>query len=257
VNAGDPPAADEVDKSGDDPDDASRGDEDTEDSDEAADDGAGGDVDEFCDFLVEMDAQGDLDFEDDPDEVAAVMAEMRRLAPREIRDEIDVMLDILVQMAEMDEDDPDAFGEIMALMFDPEVIAAGETLEEFGVEECGLEPEDDDETDFGFDDSDVNVDEDDEDARDPASIDAMQDYVDDAYSQESWADKLSSWVRIGSDISVGPIAEELSEDEAFAACDALLEYLTSIDSDAQLTISDSEGNPLVMRGRGDPACTHA
>ena len=40
-------------------------------------------------------------------------------------------------------DDDDAFGEVFELILDPDFVAASERLEQFGVDECGLEPADD------------------------------------------------------------------------------------------------------------------
>jgi hypothetical protein len=242
-------------------------DSDDDDADDADDDdsdeGGGGSVEEFCEFLRESE-DSEIDINEDPEAAAEAMETMRELAPEEIREDIEVLLDVMEQLAELDEDDPDAMGAVFGLFFQPDVMAAAENLEDFGVDECGLEPTENDFTDPDFggetvttDGFDFDFDEGDDDTDDPFSIDAMQAYLDDEYGDEPWIDKIASWSIFGDEVEVAPFGEELTEDEAFAICDALLEYLESIDSDAQLTVTDEDGEGIVMRGRDDPACTHA
>jgi hypothetical protein len=45
-------------------------------------------------------------------------------------------------MGDIDENDPDAVGELMGLLMDPEVMEASTVLEEFGTEQCGFSSED-------------------------------------------------------------------------------------------------------------------
>ncbi len=43
-------------------------------------------------------------------------------------------------MSQIDENDPDAFGELMSMMFDPEVAAAGETFDAYSTDVCKIPP---------------------------------------------------------------------------------------------------------------------
>ena len=97
---------------------------------------------EFCaelEALEEADANGEGSDELD----AEALAQLRDLADRAPNEDIEAALTTLGDIAEdmegFDEDDPDAFGEVMALMFDPEVISAGETLDTYLTETCGFE----------------------------------------------------------------------------------------------------------------------
>jgi hypothetical protein len=105
------------------------------------DDGGGGggqamSTEEFCELLRESEA--------DPSDDASFEAldELVAAAPPEIRDDLELVRDRLQQLEGLDEDDPAAFEAVMELMGDPEFVAASERLEEFGVEECGMEPSD-------------------------------------------------------------------------------------------------------------------
>lgn len=230
---------------------------------------ASGDVEAFCDLLREAE-DDDTDFGEDTEAVLAEIAEMRALAPEELRDDIDVLAGVFEEFAEFDEDDPEAFGAIFGLFLRPDVLAATERLEEFGVETCGLEPSDssddfdfdedfdvDEDFDFDFDfDEDSDADSDDVE-EDGLTLDTLQDEVEDRHGDESWAGKLSSWFMVNADVTVGPFGEDLTEDEAFAACDAISEIVLEFESNSEITVADRDGDAVVMRGRGDPACTHA
>lgn len=74
------------------------------------------------------------------------LAELDRViaaAPAELRGDLGVLRDVFQQMDGVDEDDPEAFGQVMSVMFDPEVTGAIERIEAWGVENCGFEPSDD------------------------------------------------------------------------------------------------------------------
>ncbi len=221
--------------------------------------GEGGDAQAFCDFMAE---QEDLDINEDPEEVAAAMEEMRRLAPDEIRDDVEELLRVMEKFADIDEDDPEAFGEIMALVMDPRFVAVGERLDEFGVEECGLEEGelmgDDGDGEFtpitsGEGDDDGNVDLDEHEGG--MSIDVLQEHIDEGYGDEEWADKLSSWSILGAtEVQVGSLGRELTVPEAMAACEALAEKVFELEPEATLEIVDTENEAVARRGPDDDSC---
>jgi hypothetical protein len=80
------------------------------------DDGDGDNVDAYCDFSAELDEQDGAPSDEQLDQVAD-------LAPDEISDQIDVVVEILK------EEGPEGFG-------DPEVMAAFEEIEDFEAENC-------------------------------------------------------------------------------------------------------------------------
>jgi hypothetical protein len=107
-------------------------------------------TEEFCEWLEELEDDSQESSDDiDLDLIDEVVAN----APAELRDDLQVLRDKLAEIdaLDIDEDDPEAFGIVMGIMFDPELMAAMDRIETYGVEECGMEPSDDDFGDFDFD----------------------------------------------------------------------------------------------------------
>jgi hypothetical protein len=102
----------------------------------SGDGGGGDDVEAFCDQVIAVDEMEDPSSEEALDALNQLVDD----APSEIKDDLEVLLPILEDLEGLDEDDPEAFGEVLALMENEEFIEASENLEAFGVEECGLEP---------------------------------------------------------------------------------------------------------------------
>jgi hypothetical protein len=102
---------------------------------------AGGSAEEFCAEIERLEAMPDSD---DITATLRAFTELRDTAPNgEIRDALDTLSGIVESLAGFDENDPEAFGAVFALLMDPEVIEAGELLEKFGEEECGIAPSED------------------------------------------------------------------------------------------------------------------
>ena len=93
-------------------------------------------IEEFCNKIEALEAAGD------PDDMASAIAAISGLvesAPSpDVREALETLVPVITKMADIDEDDPDAIGELMGLMMDPDVIEAGAVLETFGAEECGF-----------------------------------------------------------------------------------------------------------------------
>jgi hypothetical protein len=132
---------------------------DGDDSGDSGDDngeGASADIETYCDRVFEIETLGepDVDFEADPAEVAeqlkAFAAEnmvplaeaIDEVAPDEIREEIDVQVAAVQDLAETG--DPEAFEN------DPEVQEAQEVTHAFDVENCGWTPIEVTAIDYGF-----------------------------------------------------------------------------------------------------------
>jgi len=100
---------------------------------------------EFCAKLIEIEASNALNLEDnDPEmlkEMLIVFSDLAKSAPTdELKKAFETMGPLLEKMSQIDENDPDAFGEVMAMMFDPEVAAAGETLDAYSTDVCKIPP---------------------------------------------------------------------------------------------------------------------
>jgi len=96
----------------------------------------------FCAKLSSLD---DLDpLSDDMSKLTEIVEELADVAPSaELRDAVLTLTPMMTVLAELDENDPAAMSEMMEILTDPDVVAAGESIEEFGVETCGLEPSED------------------------------------------------------------------------------------------------------------------
>lgn len=113
--------------------------------------GAGGSDGAFCAKLRELEAMPESD---DPAEALKQLAELAKVAPNdEVREAMAALQPIVEKITSLDTDNEDAFGELMALFFDPDVIKAGEVLDKYSVDVCGLEPSDSSTEDSGDDTS--------------------------------------------------------------------------------------------------------
>ncbi len=132
---------------------------------------AGGeDVDAFCEEYAQAQADGAAETEED---TAVIMADLERvgdLAPAEIRDDVDVLIDTFAEFMEIEAatetGEADEIGAAFELFSDPAFVAAGENVEQFAEDECGIEPLSDGDS---SDDMDLDVDDDLGDITDDAS----------------------------------------------------------------------------------------
>lgn len=108
------------------------------------DDGASGgksdavSIEEFC---TKIDGLATAE----PDDIGAAVAAIQGLvvsAPTdEVRDALEILIPVLARLSAIDENDPDAIGEMMELALDPKIMEASAVLETFGAEECGFTSE--------------------------------------------------------------------------------------------------------------------
>jgi len=250
----------------------------------------GGDL---CESIRAFASLSDGTVDDDPDAARRAAEEFRALAasaPPDVRGSFEVFADLMDRIADVTEeaeaaaDDGDmgaAFGvmaEIMALMFDEEVMEAGVEVSAYILETCGFDPADGDlfggtgspdtdldlGDDFDFDpDLDFDFDEgpggtggfgpsDD----DPASI-----RLDDVEVVEE-AHRGSAWVEIGYATSisngywvqlVGSGADSgFSEADALAACDALRSAFA--ERQPELVVEILNDDVVVARGTAAEPC---
>lgn len=228
--------------------------------------GGSGSVEEFCDLIRAADEQEDVDLDENFEEGIAQLEEIRDAAPSAVSDDIDVLIGKFQQLEELEAastgDDEEDFAAAFEIILDPEFIAASERLEQFGVDECGLEPSDDDgfsiESGDGGDDggpveapvSDdgliteaANVDDPlfdprfDDDVVDPAvvSIDGAQYYLDVNHTDAPWRTRLGSWSNGSTEFGVGGV--DITADEAAEVCAAMQAYLTPLGFSGSIVVS--------------------
>lgn len=182
---------------------------------------ASGDATE--DFCAALRALAEDQEEDvDAEELLEAMERMRDAAPDELSDEADALVRFAQRMVDLDleDDDPEAFGKMLELVMDPEVMAATSTIEQYSIEQCGFDmssggdvdrPDVPDAAVPGGDDADIHLED----------IEPVQ-------SQEqaagaTWPGKISGRsIMMGRDVSL--IADEaagLTAAEALAACTAV------------------------------------
>ncbi len=117
---------------------------DTADGDEEAtdsDNGEEGSDNEFCQKFMELDRP-----ENEPTnqkELTEAFDDLIDSAPDEIRDDLETVRDAFSELEDIDEDDPsaEAAEEFLDVLAQPEVVEAGENLEAYTVDVCGIESE--------------------------------------------------------------------------------------------------------------------
>lgn len=217
-----------------------------------------GDAAGFCDQIVALEAAADqIEGDSVDDESLDALRSLRDAAPDEVRDDMTVIIDVFEKLADIDENDPDSFEEVFGLLFDPAVVEAGENLEAYGVNECGLDPESTDtdtdtdtdsdtgsgtaagSTGSGIDDAlyDPNFD----DPVDPntVSIDGLKLYLDENHPDATWRTQLTSFSQFGDNLEAGGIDVQ---SDALAICAALLAYATGISADAAVGVNTFSDN---------------
>jgi hypothetical protein len=88
--------------------------------------------------MENMDPSGD-----DITAVTDALEELAAAAPtKELREALETLGPVMTAMSGIDENDPDAMNKAFEVMMDPEVIAAGELIEKYSSETCGIETTD-------------------------------------------------------------------------------------------------------------------
>lgn len=209
----------------------------------------------FCEYVQSFE---NLDPEIAGDDILGAMDGMIERAPNdELRGALEDLRPILEKMSDIDANDEAAFGEVMSLMFDPKVIAAGEVLEKYSVDVCGFEESGSDSSmDSGGDwttDPDMsmptNAYENLESGQISDAVAAvLASQAPDAYVASS------GWSSSGSGISVDVDITGADDVDGVPVCQAVVDLLTELSADGSFTISitldgqsiagaDSEGDP--------------
>ena len=218
------------------------------------DDGASGgnsenvSVEEFCTRIEALESAAE------PDDIGAAVAAIEGLvdaAPTDqVREALETLIPVLARMSAIDENDPDAIGELMGLAMDPKIMEASAVLEEFGTEQCGFTSDDSTSTDtvpeFSFDDG-----------ADPAlaafETSTIWDYLDANASDYLNGGSFTS-VSVqgqGDGYLVSIDASSSSGVAAVPICESLVEFYDTNAPDVEVAIEVlTEGLPAVNRQPG-------
>jgi len=96
----------------------------------------GGGPDEFCATLREVSEQTDVQ---DVQQVVGMLRELRDQAPGELTRHFDVMIGMIERLENIDEEDPEALGELFEALMDPAVKEAGDAVGRYAADHCGLD----------------------------------------------------------------------------------------------------------------------
>lgn len=193
---------------------------------------------DFCEYLRTLE---DIDPEAAPGDALEAIDQIIDRAPGgDVKEALQELRPVFEKMVTIDPNDEAAFGEIMSLMFDPKVVAAGAVLEKYGTDVCGFEdtsggsPAD---TSGGWTtepDSSVapSALEDLESGDISDAVEAvLADLAPDAYVASS------GWSSGGSTFAVDVDVTGTDEVDGVPLCEAVADLLTETDSDAAFSIS--------------------
>lgn len=94
----------------------------------------------FCNKLRQLQT---MPQSDDPTEAVKQLADLAKVAPNdEVRSAMAALAPLIDKIDAIDTTKEDAFAEIMALMFSPEVIKAGEVIDGYAKDVCGIDTSD-------------------------------------------------------------------------------------------------------------------
>lgn len=97
-----------------------------------------GDYEEACAAIEDLEALDDDDNEDF-DKVFALMETARDASPDELVEHWDALIDVFGELADLDENSPEAMAKALGLFEDPEFLEAAAAIDDFAEEECGID----------------------------------------------------------------------------------------------------------------------
>ncbi len=219
-----------------------------------SDDGGGGDGDAgaFCEQISILQTTTAPDEDINLDQFDALID----VAPSEVSDELGLLRDVFVQIEEAG-DDEDALAAVFALIGDPEFEQANITLNEYVLDECGIDLEETgdeaDAIDTGDDTSSGVGDDADMIEADVTefSLDGMQAYVATNFGDRPWSEEINSWGIIGeSEVEVGGDLEA----DADEICNALVAWAAPLNADATVAVTDLAGDVTYASGTAADGC---
>lgn len=205
----------------------------------------------YCTTASEVASQpGGLDLSTGAPSAIDGIEQLAADAPDSLQGDFDTFLEGARSIADLDQDDPDALAAIFALITDPDFAAAADAIESYTGSECGVE------LGASSGSGSTGTDEDGDAGRRPGEIQLEDiDAVKESNDGAGWSEKLSTTVVNGlADVQVSSGDDDLSQDEAMAACDALVTVLSERNTD--VTVSVASGQDVLAKG-ADGTCAEA
>ena len=209
-----------------------------------------GELREYCDRAAALQtSQGS--FAEDPAAQLEAIESLASVAPPELEEDFDVMSEVIDQLSDLDEDDPESLGRIFEIAFDPEVQTAARAIVEFTERECGLDLGVTESSGGSIGSGDVSSG-----SGGTASDLELEDIdgVKDASVGGAWSDKLTgTLISGGAEVQLSADSSEpLTPAEAVVACTTMWQVL-SIKNPA-VTIKILNGERAVAASGADGAC---
>lgn len=95
---------------------------------------------DYCRRMEEF-ASGADGSSEDPEEVLRSLRELREVAPEDLVDDFDRVIETLEVLTSFDQDDPRSFGDLLDTLLDPGMADALGAIAERTLEECGIDIE--------------------------------------------------------------------------------------------------------------------
>lgn len=221
----------------------------------------GGSSSEYCAAVERIDATDESEL-DDPAKAIEALAALSEVAPDELKPSFEVLAGVVDELAGLDESDPEYITRSLELVFDPAVSAAAGRIDEFTIQECGIDLDDggaDDGSTDPFDDFDTSgdlpSDVDDDAGGESGDVDLEDiDDIKEANGAASWSSKLRT-TTITNDTYVtlaADAAEPVTPEEALAACEAVRVGLVAINP--QVTVEIRNGEVAVAASPAGGTC---
>lgn len=216
--------------------------------------GGDGQAGDFCGVLRNLATMQS----DNADEVEVLesLAAAGDSAPEELRPAFATLADVVEKMQSIDPEADDYFEKMFEIAMDPDVQEAADRIDDYAVEECGVELDDSD-TDADHASGDTTpVDTAPTGTTPGAKGDINLEYVDailEKHKPAAWAEALNfTTIMMDTDVMVATGSESgtgMSVADAMEACEALRSGLVSINPDVTVEVRDGE-TPLAKSPAG-------
>ncbi len=209
----------------------------------APDDGDGS-ASEYCAAVAELEATDDSEM-DDPAKAVEALAALGDVAPVELKPSFEVLAGAVEELAALDESDPDDMNRSLEIVFDQSVIEAAGRIDEFTIDECGIDLDEGGADDLPLEDMPTDDLPLDELPADDGAGDIDLEHIDgikEANSAASWSSKLRT-TTITNDTYVtlaADPADPVTAEEAMAACEAIRTGVVSINPQVTVEIRNGE-----------------
>lgn len=202
---------------------------------------------DFCNYIRTV---SELNAEPGQDDVLGAIDEIISRAPNaELKSALQDLRPVIEKMQSMDANDPSAFGDVMSMMFDPKVVAAGAVIEKYSVDVCGFEPSTDTSMDVGSDSTTEPVDSIASSGLDSLDSSNISDAVESVLADLAPGAYVSSsgWTSSGSQILVDVDVTGTDEVDGMPLCTAVVDLIVSAELTEGFSITITlDGNPIAV-----------